>query len=57
MMGGDKVPTLLDPLVEWFEAWKATLPKVKPAPRRHYVEDPVHVADYLHGNPSRRRRT
>lgn len=21
-MGGDKVPTLLDPLVEWYEAWK-----------------------------------
>lgn len=22
-MEGDKVPTLLDPLVEWFEEWKS----------------------------------
>ena len=57
MMGGDKVPTLLDPLVEWFEAWKATLQVVKQTPSRDYVNRPVHVADYLHGSPSRRRRT
>ena len=28
-MGGDHVPSPLDPLVKEFEAWKATLPKVK----------------------------
>ena len=28
-MGGDPIPSPLDPLVKWFEDWKATLPRVK----------------------------
>jgi len=56
-MGGDPIPGPLDPLVKWFEEWKATLPKVKTAPRRPHVKGPVHVTGYLLGSPSRRRRT
>ena len=28
-MGGDPIPGPFDPLVKWFEEWKATLPRVK----------------------------
>jgi len=32
-MGGDKVPTLLDPFVEWFEEWKAKRGHTRPLER------------------------
>lgn len=32
-MGSDPIPGPLDPFVRWFETWKATLPRVKAAPR------------------------
>jgi len=54
-MGGDPIPGPLDPLVEWFEEWKATLPRVKAAPRRRYVSTKPHQPNYLHGNLNRKR--
>lgn len=56
-MGGDPIPGPHDFLVEWFEAWKATLTRVKPAPGKQNVEGPVPVTRYLHGSPSMRRRS
>ena len=54
-MGGDPIPGPLDPLVEWFEEWKATLQKVELTLSRDYVKGPVHVTDYLHGNLKMKR--
>ena len=53
-MGGDPIPGPLNPLVKWFEAWKATLPRVKAQlPEKTKPPRP----NYLHGNLNRKRES
>jgi len=51
-MGGDPIPGPWDELREWFEAWKATLPRGTYVPRRR-----ARAPNYLHGNLNRRSRS